>query len=84
MQVWFGEDADEEDELNEFRPISKQETTAVIQNRIEFNRLVNRVSFYRKENRQNCYSIKRLKQDVEYSLPEIKLTTGYAYPKKEG
>ena len=84
MQVWFGEDADEEDELNEFRPISKQETTAVIQNRIEFNRLVNRVSFYRRENKQNCFSIKRFKQDVEYSLPEIKQTTGYAYPKNEG
>jgi hypothetical protein len=84
MQVWFGDEADEEDELNEFRPISKQETTAVIQNRIEFNRLINRVNFYKKENRHNCFSIKRFKADVEYSLPEIKITTGYAFKSSEG
>ena len=82
MQVWFGEDADEEDELNEFRPISKHETTAVIQNRIEFNRLINKVNFFKRENKQNCFSIKRIKQDVEYSLPEIKITTGYAFKTK--
>ena len=79
MQIWFGDEADEEDEINEFRPISKHETTAVIQNRIEFNRLRNKVNFFRNENRQNCYIIKRLSEDVEYSLPIIKLCTGYAF-----
>ena len=82
MQIWFGDEADEEDELNEFRPISKHETTAVIQNRIEFNRLLNRVGFYKREHKYNCFQIKKRKQDVEYSLPSIKLSTGYSLKPK--
>jgi len=85
MLAWLDdEEVDEDEELEKkFRPISNNETTAVLKNRVEYIRLIRKIKVYRVENKYNCLNIKNFKNETEKSESVIKLSTGYAFNRKK-